>query len=129
MRIIDSCGWLEYFLGGPLGPTFRAHVQQDDVMVPTVVLFEVYKVIKRDVSERKAEEAIVQMKTRRCVPLTDDVALLAADLALEHRLAMGDAFVLASAQVHDATLITSDFHFADMPGVEYLAGTDTPAPQ
>ena len=121
MRVIDSCGWLEYFLGGPLGPAFRAHLQQHDVLVPTVVLFEVYKVIKRDVSERKAEEAIVQMKTRRCVPLTDEIALLAADLCLEHRLAMADGMVLATARAHEATLVTSDSHFADMSDVEYLA--------
>ena len=118
--VIDSCGWLEYFLAGPLGPEFRSRIQADDVLVPTVVLFEVYKVIKRDVSERRAEEAVVQMRTRTCVPLTDEVALLAADLCLEQRLAMGDGMVLATAQMHDATLVTSDFHFAGMPGVEYL---------
>ena len=34
---------------------------------------------------------------------------------------MGDAIVLATAQTYDATLVTSDSHFAGMAGVEYLA--------
>jgi len=84
-------------------------------------MYEVCKVLARDVSERLAQEMAVQMRARLVRPLTDTVPLLAADLALKHRLAMGDAIVLATAQTYDATLVTSDSHFAGMAGVEYLA--------
>lgn len=124
MTIVDSCGWLDYFLDGPLAAAFERHLDQPDVLVPTIVLYEVYKVIKRDVSEQKAEQAAIQLKTKRIVPLTDSVALLAAEMALKHKLAMADAIVYATAQVHEATLVTSDGHFAEMVDVEYL-----PAPK
>ena len=122
MTLVDSCGWIEYFLDGPLADAFELHLKRPDVLVPTIVLFEVYKVIKRDASAELAAQAAVQMKTRRLVPLSDDIALFAADLCLEHRLALADAIVYATARTYETTLITSDYHFAEMPGVEYLAG-------
>jgi len=121
MTIVDSCGWLEYFLEGPLTDAFEGYLEAPGLAVPTVVLFEVYKVVKRDASQRMADRAVVQMRTHPRLPLTDEIALLAADLCLEHRLSLADSLVLATAQLHDATLVTSDFHFAEMPGVEYLA--------
>lgn len=120
MTLVDSCGWLEYFLDGDLADVFAKHLAAPDLIVPTVVFYEVYKVIKRDVSADAAERAAVTLKTKRLLPLTEDEALLAADLCLEHRLAMADAIVYATAQMHEATLVTSDFHFAGMMGVEYL---------
>ncbi|MEI6503403.1 MAG: type II toxin-antitoxin system VapC family toxin [Armatimonadota bacterium] len=122
MSLVDSCGWIEYFLDGPLAGAFERHLAQPDVLVPTIVLFEVYKVIKRDVSEDMAERAAVQIRTMHLAPLTDDIALLAADICLKHRLAMADAIVYATARAYEATLVTSDYHFAQMPEVEYLAG-------
>lgn len=122
MRLIDSCGWLQFVLKGPRAEAYRDYLLGNEpILVPTVVMYEVCKVLARDVSERLAQEMAVQMRARLVRPLTDTVPLLAADLALKHRLAMGDAIVLATAQTYDATLVTSDSHFAGMAGVEYLA--------
>jgi predicted nucleic acid-binding protein len=46
-------------------------------------------------------------------------------VSLEHRLAMGDAVVYATAILNDAVLVTSDSDFAAIPGVIYL---EKPAP-
>lgn len=121
MTIVDSCGWLEYFLDGSLAEAFAGHLEQPDVLVPTIILYEVYKVVRRDATEELAEQAAALMKTRRLSPLSEDVALLAADLALEHHLALADAVVYAAARAYGASLVTSDYHFASLPGVTYLA--------
>jgi predicted nucleic acid-binding protein len=55
------------------------------------VLYEVYKHVRR----------LLQL-----VPLTEQLALAAADLSLEYKLAMADAIVLATAQAHDAQVVT-----------------------
>ena len=44
----------------------------------------------------------------------------AADLSLEHGLAMADALILATAKLFRAELITSDRDFERVPGVAYL---------
>lgn len=120
MKLIDSCGWLDFILKGPNAERYRDYLLKEDVLVPTVVMYEVYKVICRDLTEELALQTAAQMKTKLIAPLTDNIALLAAELALQRRLALADAVVYATARVHEATLVTSDFHFAELPDVEYL---------
>lgn len=59
-----------------------------------------------------------QIRATRIIPLTESLALLAADVSLEHGLAMADAIVYATAQDQNARLVTSDADFQDLPTVE-----------
>ena len=56
--------------------------------------------------------------TQKClvVPLDTTIALLAADLHREYKLATADAIVYATAQKHGAELLTCDEHFKGLPG-------------
>lgn len=90
------------------------------VITPTIVIYEVYKHAKRLLSEEAAVDAVAVMQKTRVVPLTDELALVAADLSLAHKLPMADAIVLATAQAHEADVVTSDADFADIPGVVYI---------
>lgn len=121
MIVIDSSGWLEYFTGGPLADTYAAYVQGDEpVMVPAVVVYEVYRALRRQVSEAGADEAALQLTRRRVEPLDGDTALAAADLSLTHGLPFADACIYAAAQMHGATIVTSDQHLASLPEVRYI---------
>ena len=119
--LIDSSGWIEFFTDGPLADTYAAHLKHPQQLItPSVVLYEVYKVIKRQRSEEEALAAIAQIGKTRVVPLTDAIALTAADLSLTHDLAMADAIVYATALTEHTTLVTSDADLKDLPGVDYL---------
>ena len=63
------------------------------------------------------------MEKGRLVPLTDAIALTAADIGLAHQLAMVDAIVYATSLVEKARLATSDADLASLPGVTYLKKT------
>ena len=52
--------------------------------------------------------------------LSDEIALQAALLSLEHTLPLADSIIIATACVHKATLWTQDEHFKDLPDVEYI---------
>lgn len=119
--VIDSSGWLEYFLEGPLASAYAKHVKAPDVLVPTIVLYDVYKILKTRLERAHTARAMAQMTERRTVPLEDNLALTAAEISLAHNLPMADAIIYATAQQHEARLITSDAHFAELPGVEYIA--------
>lgn len=121
MTLIDSSGWLEFFTDGRLARRYAAYLADlSKVVTPTVVLYEVYKKVKRERSEEAALLAAAQISKSRLVPLTETLALAAADLSLDHNLAMADAIVYATALTHDAELVTSDADFARLAGVTYL---------
>ena len=45
---MDSCGWLECFTDGALADEYRPYLEDcDNMLVPSIVLYEVYKFLKR----------------------------------------------------------------------------------
>lgn len=121
MIVVDSSGWLEFLTDGALADEYARRLRQPaSVITPTIVIYEVYKHAKRLMSEHDAVDAVAAMQKTQVVPLTDELALVAADLSLAHKLPMADAIVLATAQAHDADVVTSDSDFADIAGVIYI---------
>ena len=121
MILIDSSGWIEFFTDGPLADTYGAKLRKPaTIITPVIVLYEVYKRLKRDLTEDDALTAVAAMQRTEIVSITPEVALTAADLSLEHGLAMADSIILATSSLFRAELITSDRDFADIVGVTYL---------
>jgi predicted nucleic acid-binding protein len=118
---LDSSGWLQYFLEQPLADAYARFVEGDDlILVPAVVIYEVYKVLRRHLPLESADEAALHLARLHVAPLDSDLALAAAEVSLEHSLSFADAVIYAAAQMHEAKLVTSDAHFAALPGVTYL---------
>ena len=121
MKVIDSSGWLEFFREGPLAEIYAGHLKNPlEIVTPVIVLYEVYKVIKRERSAEEALNAVIQMGKTDLVFIDDVLALTAADISLEHGLAMADSIVYATALIHRATLVTSDSDLSKLPHVTYL---------
>jgi toxin FitB len=119
--LLDSSGWIEFFTAGPLANRYSAHLSSEtEVITPTVVLYEVYKKIKRERGEPEALIAAGRLSATELVPLTQTIALYAADMALRHGLAMADAIVYATAQDQGAQLVTGDADLKNLPGVVYV---------
>ena len=125
MTLVDSVGWIEFFTDGPLAGEYAKYLQKpSEVIVPTIVIYEVYKKIKHERSEEAALVAVATMQNARMVPLTDELSLSAADVSLSHRLAMADAIVYASALQEGAHVVTSDEDFKNLPYVTYFPKKD-----
>ena len=121
MIVVDSSGWIEYFTEGPNARRYGRYLEKpSDLVTPTIVLYEVYKLIKRERTEEDALLAVAQIQKTRVVPLSESLSLAAADLSLERRLAMADAIVYATAQAEGAELVTGDRDLKGLPGVTYL---------
>ena len=117
MTLVDSSGWIEYFTNGPLADEFAPYLEDlPEVVTPTIVIFEVFRVIRRQRSEEEAIEAVAQMQKTSVVDLDQFIALTAADVSIEHGLAMADAIVFATAQVQDVQLVTADSDFEGLSG-------------
>jgi len=121
MIIVDSCGWLEWFSDGKLADKYRAYLATpDDILMPAIILYEVYKVLKRNAGEEKALLAAGYMKNSSVIPFDDNLALVAADIALQEKLAMADAIIVAVSRVHNCRIISSDADLKDQPNVDYI---------
>lgn len=122
MILVDSCGWLHLFKNTVLADTYRNILQKDEsaIIVPTIVLYEVTKVLKRDVGESVAMACALRMQQAQVVGLSDVVAFEAADVALERGLAMADAIIYATAQRYNAELYSSDSDLKGLPGVHFI---------
>lgn len=121
MIVVDSSGWLEFLTDGPLGDENAKRLRQPSAVVtPTIILYEVHKHAKRLRGEEGGLEAVAAMQKTVVVPLNDDLALVAADLSIEHKLPMADAIILATARMFEAEVITSDADFEHVAGVTYL---------
>ena len=119
--LMDSSGWIEFFTGGPLADRYAAYLApRYDLLTPTIVLYEVYKKIKREKGEETALVFSGQLGASHVVHLTESIAYLAADLSLQHGLAMADAIVYATARDQDAQVVTGDADLKDLPGVIYV---------
>ncbi|TAJ25989.1 MAG: type II toxin-antitoxin system VapC family toxin [Nitrospirae bacterium] len=119
--LVDSSGWIEFFTGGALAERYVSYLAPtSQIVTPTVVLYEVYKKIKRERGEETAVLFVGRLSATQVIPLTESIAFLAADLSLRHGLAMADAIVYATAQDQGVEVVTSDADLKDLPGVVYV---------
>lgn len=124
MILIDSSGWIEYCSGGMLASRFAKYIEEPtNIIVPTIIFYEVYKKIKAEQGESAAISIAATMQQGKGIPLTDELAMIAADYGLQYKLAMADAIIYATAMLEHVNLITSDKDLKDLPGVVYHAKT------
>jgi len=121
MNIVDSSGWLAYFADEPNAKHFISPLKDTDgLVVPTITLYEVFKVVLRESSENEALQATAAMQKGTIVDLTVTLAIAASKLSLEKGLPMADSIILATAKAYDAILWTQDSDFRNMAGVKYF---------
>ena len=121
MILVDSSGWIEYLAARPKADEFARYIEGDEPLVTSVIqVYEIYKVVRRDISEERAIESVAALGMTTIEPLTESLALDAADLSLEHGLAMADAIILATAAKHHAGVVTADADFDGLPGVTLI---------
>jgi len=120
MNVVDSSAWIEFFKGGPNATFFEpAILATEDLVVPTVVLLDVYKHIRRHQGRDQALSAIAGMRQGRLENLDGRTALYAGELGLEMKLPLADSVILATARLKDAMLWTQDAAFEGMDGVRF----------
>ena len=121
MNVVDSSGWLEYFASGKNIPFFATAIQEtDSLFVPTIYLYEIFKGMLSQRGEEKALQAVGIKSLGTITELTQEIAIYAARISSELKLAMADSVILAIARAHEATLWTQDADFAGIEGVQYI---------
>ncbi len=116
--VLDTSAWIEWLVGSAVGKKLgKRFPDKTQCIVPTIVQLELSKWLVRELDEARADQVIAYTQKCVVVPLDTTIALLAADLHREHKLATADAIVYATARHASAELLTCDAHFEHLPGV------------
>lgn len=121
MNVVDSCGWLEYLADGPNAEFFAPALESpEDLVVPTISIYEVFRRVLQQRGEGDALQAVALMQQGSIVDLTPPLAIEAARTGLALGLPMADSIMLVTARERSATLWTQDPGFEGVDGVRYV---------
>jgi toxin FitB len=123
MISVDSSGWIERFTQGPKAGAYNRVIDAEvpgEILTSVVVVYEVYKKVKRMKGELAALEAVTALGQTRVIPVDQELALEAADYSLLMGLHFADALVYATARRYHAPLYTSDRELAGSEGVKAI---------
>lgn len=122
-NIADSSVWLEFFAGTEKGRIFRDLLHEEDLIVPSIIFFEVFKRLYMEKGETIAIDATNQMRKKQTVDLNEHLSVLAAKMSGDKKLPMADSIIYATALLYGATLWTQDADFKHLEGVKYFPKT------
>ena len=121
MNLVDSSGWLEYFADGTNAGFFAPAIENTKLLVvASINCYEVFKRIAQQRDENAAMQAIAVMRQGTVLDFSADLAVVAAKIALELKLALADSAILATARLARAIVWTQDADFATIDGVKYV---------
>lgn len=121
MNLVDSSGWLAYFADEPNADAFATPLNDTtNLIVPTICLYEVFKVVLRERGDDEALQSIALMKQGILIELTSEIAILAAKASIDHKIPMADSIILATAHTYEAVIWTEDADFKNIKGVKYF---------
>ena len=122
MNLVDSSGWIEYLQDTERADLFAAAIEdRHTLLVPTIALFEVHKVLSRNLKPALVKRCLDVMRLGQVLDLTDARAIAASTLSAKHKLAMADAAMYGMAREFDASFWTQDVDYRGLPGVQYCA--------
>ena len=120
MNLVDSSAWLEYFANGPNAGFFAPAVESTrDLIVPTIVILEVYKRVLQQRNARSALEAVAILQQGRVIDLDATLAIVAARISHSEKLPLADSVILATARSENAIIWTQDSDFEKRENVKF----------
>ncbi len=121
MNIVDSSGWLEFFSDGPNASIFAEPLSDvTNLIVPSISIFEVFKVVLRESNEDSALVAASLMAQGKVIDLSFEISLQAAKLSHESKIPMADSIIITTGHLHDAVVWTQDGDFKGFQNVKYF---------
>lgn len=121
MNLVDSSGWLEYFGDGKNAKFFAPAIEDvKHLVVSTINLYEVFKRLLVEKNEESATLSFAVMRKAKILDVNPTIAVNAARISHELKIAMADSLIIATARFVGATIWTQDLDFKNIEGVKYF---------
>ena len=121
--LIDSSAWIDFLRGSKISGEIELILfSNDEIILSAVSIAEVYKYMLSNYTTKEADDVMKFMLQRGFViPVTVEIAKETAKLRQQRSLSLGDAFIMATARLHNAQILTCDADFKNEPDVIYLS--------
>lgn len=121
MNVVDSSAWLSYFAGDGNSELFSKPIEKlGELLVPSIIITEVFKNVLRQRDEESALIVTAHMKQGKVIPLDSKLAMDAAKFGVLYKLPLADSIIFATTQKFSAILWTQDNDFEGLPNVKYF---------
>ena len=121
MNIVDSSGWLEFFAEGPNADEFSKPLSDTEkLIVPSISIFEVFKVVLRERDEDAALMAASLMGQGKVIDLSFELSTQAAKTSYDFKIPITDSIILTTATLHEAIVWTQDADLKNFNNVKYF---------
>ena len=122
MNVVDSSGWIEYFIDTVNADNFASAIEKTAMLVvPALSFFEVHRYLSRNADADRRDRCLDVIRRGTVIELTTTRAIAASNIAQQHKLAMADAVMYSIAQEFNAIFWTQDVDYQNLPGVNYCA--------
>ena len=118
-KLIDSSVWLAYLFNG----SYKDMIESNEVLLLSALsLFEIKKKLaKSKIDNNKIARSMDFIKKRSLVvPVNEEIAEIAVDIALDNDLPLVDSMIYATAMLNNSTLITLDNDFRGLKNTVVL---------
>ncbi|MEN9734705.1 MAG: hypothetical protein RLZ45_2700 [Verrucomicrobiota bacterium] len=117
MNLVDSSCWLEYLADSDRAHLFAEAIEEPErLIVPVIVLYEVFKKVLRERGEDMALQVAGLLQSGKVIGIDESLVYEAA----RYPLPMADSLIYATSTRYGATLWTQDQHFTGLPGVRFF---------
>jgi len=121
LNLVDSSGWLEYFIDGKNAERFASVIEDTKgLIVSSLNIYEVFKKVIAERDEDSALEAVAIMQQAKVIEVTSSIAMRAAKFSHIFKIPLADSIIYITALENNAVIWTQDADFKDMEGVEYF---------
>lgn len=102
---MNAAALIEYVVDNANANFFEPSIiDSENLLVPTICLYEVFKRVLQEFGEERALDAVGIMSLGTIVAHDRQIAIRAAQISNELKLAMADSMILATARAYDTTL-------------------------
>jgi len=121
MNVVDSSAWLSYFAGDKNADNFAKPIENvEQLILPTIILYEVFKCVLREKDESSALQAVAHMQQAKIIPLDSLLSIESAQSGCKYNLPLADSIIYTVTLKYNAILWTQDSHFSELKKVKYF---------
>ena len=124
--VIDAWAWIEYLIGSNRGSKIRIILENEknEIFTCSLTIAEVISMIKREKRDYELAYKSIISLSQICnitPELSKEAGLIHPDIKKKMRdFGLADVFILVTAKMLDAQIVTGDEHFKDFKNVVFI---------